>query len=201
MVPYPVPTGRFRAEYLQGNSRFIATLDHAETVDSARETIRAVRAEMPDATHHVYAMKVGFGTSVTEGMSDDGEPTGTSGPPILSILRGTEIGDVVVVVTRYYGGTKLGTGGLVTAYGNAAREVLAVAATILRVPRMRVVYTMEYTHFQRVRDEITGADGIIVGEDFSDAVRLSADCPTAILETLHRTLLDATAGRITIRLS
>ncbi len=99
------------------------------TVDEAKAFLAAVRAEMPDANHHVYAYRVGFGNSVIEGMSDDGEPSGTSGPPVLAVLRGSGIGDVIVVVTRYFGGTKLGTGGLVRAYSEGARAGLESLAT------------------------------------------------------------------------
>jgi putative IMPACT (imprinted ancient) family translation regulator len=79
---------------------------------------------MPNASHHVYAFRVGHGNSIIEGMSDDGEPTGTAGPPVLAVLRGTQIGDIIVIVTRYFGGTKLGTGGLVRAYPEAAQIAL-----------------------------------------------------------------------------
>ena len=112
------PTGRRLPFPIRALSRPLAA---STTVKEAKAFLAAVRAEMPDANHHVYAYRVGFGNSVIEGMSDDGEPSGTSGPPVLAVLRGSGIGDVIVVVTRYFGGTKLGTGGLVRAYSDAAR--------------------------------------------------------------------------------
>src|SRR5512142_772503 len=130
MSSYFVPASTVRAEHEVSRSRFIATLSNTATVQEARAFIAAVRAEMPDATHHVYAFKVGYGASVTEGLSDDGEPTGTSGPPVLAVLRGAEVGDVAIVITRYFGGTKLGTGGLVRAYSDAARAAVAAMTTI-----------------------------------------------------------------------
>ena len=135
MDGYPVPAETIRIENVVVNSRFIATIGPAASVDEAKAFIAEMRAAMPDASHHVYAYKVGFGGSVTEGMSDDGEPSGTSGPPILAVLRGANLGDVVIVVTRYFGGTKLGTGGLVRAYGNAARAALQGLPTRLRFPK------------------------------------------------------------------
>jgi uncharacterized YigZ family protein len=115
MTRYLIPAGTVRVETEVSRSRFIATLGMAETAEAARAFIAGVRAEMPDASHHVYAFRVGYGASVIEGLSDDGEPSGTSGPPIMAVLRGAPVGDVVLVVTRYFGGTKLGTGGLVRA--------------------------------------------------------------------------------------
>src|SRR5260221_4857347 len=106
---YRVPVASVRVDHEVSRSRFIASLANAPTVQSARETIAAIRAEMPDASHHVYVFKVGYGASVIEGLSDDGEPTGTAGPPVMAVLRGAEIGDTVIVVTRYFGGIKLGT--------------------------------------------------------------------------------------------
>ena len=88
MTKYPIPARTTRVETVVVNSRFIATIGRADTVAEARQFIQAARDEMPDATHHVYAFRVGYGGSVTEGMSDDGEPSGTSGPPVLAVLRG-----------------------------------------------------------------------------------------------------------------
>src|SRR5690348_4882092 len=118
MTRYRIPAATTRIEHEVSRSRFIATLGNAATVEAARGFIAEIRAEMPDASHHVYAFKVGYGSSVTEGLSDDGEPTGTAGPPVLAVLRGADIGDAALVVTRYFGGTKLGTGGLVRAYSD-----------------------------------------------------------------------------------
>jgi putative IMPACT (imprinted ancient) family translation regulator len=83
MPRYPVPDGKYRAEYLQSNSRFIATLLPVATMEEAREALAQVREEMPDATHHVHAARVGFGSSVTDRMSDDGEPSGTVNDHII----------------------------------------------------------------------------------------------------------------------
>jgi len=113
---YPIPAQTVRTETTIKRSRFIATLGYANTVVAARTFIQQIRAEMPDATHHVYAFRIGYGGSVIEGLSDDGEPAGTAGKPVMAVIRGADLGDVVIVVTRYFGGTKLGTGGLVRAY-------------------------------------------------------------------------------------
>ena len=134
-MPYPVPQSRTRTEIKVSNSRFISTIDRADSVKEAQAFIRSIREEMPDASHHVYAFKIGHGSSISEGMSDDGEPSGTSGPPAMAVLRGSGIGDVVLVITRYFGGTKLGTGGLVSAYGAAAKAAVAELATEEKIKR------------------------------------------------------------------
>ncbi|MCX7792579.1 MAG: YigZ family protein, partial [Chloroflexaceae bacterium] len=115
---YPIPAGRARAELLVLNSRFVATAGPAPDVEAAKAFIAAIRQELPGASHHCYAFLAGHGASVIAGMSDDGEPAGTAGRPMLAVLRGSGLGDVVVVVTRYFGGALLGTGGLVRAYGD-----------------------------------------------------------------------------------
>src|ERR671921_1142335 len=94
-----------------------------------------IRAEMPDAAHHVYAYIVGHGATTTLGMSDDGEPSGTAGRPVMAVLKGSGLGDVALVITRYFGGTLLGTGGLVRAYGDAAKAVLAILPRTEKIER------------------------------------------------------------------
>ena len=116
---YPVPTGEAVIEIEVKRSRFIGYAAPAATVEAARGFIESVRQRHPDASHHVYAFEVGHGASVTHGMSDDGEPSGTAGRPALVVVENHELGDVVAVVVRYFGGTKLGTGGLVRAYTQA----------------------------------------------------------------------------------
>jgi uncharacterized YigZ family protein len=120
-----VPGGEARVEQRAGNSRFIATAGPAFTVDEARTFIARIRAEFADATHNVPAYVIGHGQTTVAHCHDDGEPAGTAGRPILAVLQGSGLGDGVVVVTRYFGGTKLGTGGLVRAYGDAAKAALA----------------------------------------------------------------------------
>ena len=125
---YLIPAERFRTEIVIRKSRFLTTVQHANTVAEARESHRGLwQRNVRMANHHVYAFRVGYGNSVTEGMSDDGEPTGTAGPPTFAVVRGSNIGDLVLVTTRFFGGTKLGTGGLVRAYTESAQEALLLA--------------------------------------------------------------------------
>src|SRR5712691_9310414 len=151
MAGYRIPAASVRVEHEVSRSRFIASLAYTPTVADARAYIGAIRDEMPDASHHVYAFKVGYGASVTEGLSDDGEPTGTAGPPVLAVLRGAQVGDVVLVVTRYFGGTKLGTGGLVRAYGDAARAAIAAMKTEGKIERRQLGLTVPYSLYEPIK--------------------------------------------------
>jgi uncharacterized YigZ family protein len=198
MSRYPIPKGTTRIEYRQSNSRFITTMAPVFTVGEAKSFLQSIRNEMPDATHHVYAYIVGFGSSVTEGMSDDGEPSGTSGPPTLAVLRGSGIGDVIVVITRYFGGTKLGTGGLVTAYSSATKEVIQQAPTEMKVHRIEAALTTPYHHFERIKKLILEFEGIIDNEAFATDVTLNFRLPKEHLETLRSQIQDMTAGSVAV---
>ena len=126
MSRYPIPATRARVEEVIRRSRFITTAAPAATPDAARAFIAEMRAEFPDATHNCYAFVAGPpGSTAQAGLSDDREPSGTAGRPMLAVLLGSGVGDIAVVVTRYYGGTKLGTGGLVRAYSGGVKAVLA----------------------------------------------------------------------------
>jgi uncharacterized YigZ family protein len=123
---YPIPAGRARVEEVILRSRFITTAGQAATTEAARAFIAEIRAEFADASHNCYAFVAGPpGSTAQIGMSDDGEPAGTAGRPMLAVLLGSGVGDVAVVVTRYWGGIKLGTGGLVRAYSSGVKAILA----------------------------------------------------------------------------
>jgi uncharacterized YigZ family protein len=194
-----VPAGRARAEIRAANSRFIATAAPADTVVSARAVIAAIRAEMPDATHHVYAYIVGHGATTTLGMSDDGEPSGTAGRPIMAILRGSGLGDVALVVARYFGGTLLGTGGLVHAYGDAARAVLAALPRAEKIERRALAVALPYAAYEPARRLVSAYAGSIVEETFAADVTLHVLLPAAQLEAFTLALGEATAGQAAMR--
>src|SRR3954467_13767905 len=138
-APKLIPASSARTEIRASNSRFIASAAPAATVEAARRFIAGVRAEMPDASHHVYAYIVGHGATTTLSMTDDGEPPGTAGRPVMAVLKGSGLGDVALVVTRYFGGTLLGTGGLVHAYGDAAKAVLTILPRAEKIERRELI--------------------------------------------------------------
>lgn len=199
MSRYPVPAETLRVETRAGNSRFITTIRRADSVAAAHAFLRSIRAEMPDATHHVYAFRVGYGASVAEGMSDDGEPSGTSGPPTLAVLRGADLGDVALVTTRYFGGTKLGTGGLVAAYTAAAKAALAALKTTPRIDRTAYEITIGYAQLEPLRRALRELECIVSDEAFGEDVRLIVLTPDEAIPRLQALLRDLTAGRGEIR--
>jgi uncharacterized YigZ family protein len=196
MQRHLIPAGEARCEIRVVNSRFVATAAPVFTVDEARTFIARIRAEFADASHNVPAYLIGHGATVTAHCHDDGEPSGTAGRPALAVLRGSGLGDVAVVVTRYFGGTQLGTGGLVRAYGDAVREVLAVLPRALKVPTHTVDISVPYSTFERVRLLIKARHGQILQEDFAAEVRMTARFAVEQLPTFQAALQDMSNGRL-----
>ena len=193
---YLIPTQTHRVTTAVSNSRFFTTIGHISTVDEAKAFLAGVRSEMSDANHHVYAYRVGFGNSVIEGMSDDGEPSGTSGPPILAVLRGSGIGDVIVVVTRYFGGTLLGTGGLVRAYSDAAREGLATLPTERKIEKRVLGIELPYHYFEQVKRLIAQHSGTLDEETFAAEVTILVSFPVDRIAGFSADLIELTAGSV-----
>ncbi len=193
---YLIPAERRSIELSIHRSRFIATGGYVPTVDAARAFIAQQRSLMPDAHHHVYAFKVGFGSSVIEGMSDDGEPSGTAGPPILSVLRGADIGDIVIVVTRYFGGTKLGTGGLVRAYSDAARALLAELPTRLKLDLQTLRLETSYALYAPIRRLIVAFGGQVQDEVFAGEVTIIAALAAEAVPEFTQQLDELSAGAV-----
>ncbi len=181
--PYRIPAASTQSEIVIRKSRFLTIIQRASTVAAARAAIAKLRAEMPDANHHVYAFRVGFGKTVTEGMSDDGEPTGTAGPPTLAVVRGSDVGDIVLVTARYFGGTKLGTGGLVRAYTEGAQLALSQLKTELKVERRLVGIELPYSLYNVVKLLIDAHNGAVEEEIFEAEVLVTA---RFIVSDLHR---------------
>jgi uncharacterized YigZ family protein len=129
-------------------------------------------------------------------MSDAGEPSGTAGPPILSVLRRTDIGDIILVVTRYFGGRKLGTGGLVKAYTEAAKIGLSALKTEQRIPKSLVQIQTSYSAYAGIQRLISQQEGSIQEEVFSESITIIAAFPTSSLPTFSSLLLEITAGKV-----
>ncbi|GAP11009.1 uncharacterized protein, YigZ family [Bellilinea caldifistulae] len=189
-----VPANEWRAEITIVNSRFIAIAAPAFSVEDARNFIQRIRSEFADATHHVPAYLIGHGTTVIEHCNDDGEPVGTAGKPVLSVLKGSGIGNIVVVVVRYFGGTKLGSGGLVKAYQQVTKAVLAELPLAKQVKACELVCIVGYSDYQKVRRLIENKDGEVIEENFTDRVSLKVQIPLSNLTDFERSLGDLTHG-------
>ena len=195
---YLVPAQRLRTEIIERKSRFITTVARADTVEAARAMIAETRDEMPDANHHVYAFRVGFGNSVTEGMSDAGEPSGTAGPPTLAVLRGSGIGDIALVTTRFFGGTKLGTGGLVRAYTESAQVALRALPIEQKVHRRAIGLELPYSLYNIVTRLIDSHGGKVEDETFDAQVMLIARFIESDLQVFLPSLRDATSAQVEV---
>jgi uncharacterized YigZ family protein len=196
MSRYPIPARETRTEILVVNSRFIATAAPVFSVDEAKDFVARIRAEFSDASHNVPAYLVGHGASVTAHCHDDGEPSGTAGRPALAVLQGSGLGDVAVVVTRYFGGTKLGTGGLVRAYSNAVRAVLEILARAEKVRTHTVLVATPYPFFERVRLAVEAHHGEILDEEFAADVTVTARFPVEQVGGLQAALQEMSNGTL-----
>jgi uncharacterized YigZ family protein len=199
LTPYHIPTHTHRTVLVISRSRFIATLGHAADAAAARAFIDRVRAEFPDATHNCWAYVAGPpGSTAGIGLSDAGEPHGTAGRPMLDVLLHSAIGEVAAVVTRYYGGTKLGRGGLVRAYGGAVQRALAELPTVLRVERTALRITAPYGDADAVRRVLAESGSELRDEGFAEVVRWRAAVPAAAAAQVVREIVDRTAGRAVV---
>lgn len=194
--PYLVPLTEIRREQTVVNSRFIATLAPAFSIDEARASIKRIREEFSDATHNVPAYIIGGGNTVTEYFSDDGEPSGTAGKPALTVLRASGLGDVVLVVARYFGGTLLGTGGLVKAYTEAAQSVVNAVERGQRAPVHVAMAAIPYNLLERVRLLVVKNHGKILGEDYAGDITLTLKFPVENYESFQTDLREISAGKI-----
>jgi uncharacterized YigZ family protein len=195
-TPYPIPSGEVRAEIKVVNSRFIATLAPAFSVDEARTFINRVKEEFNDANHNVPIFLIGHGDSVTAHCSDAGEPSGTAGRPALAVLQGSGLGDVAVVVTRYFGGTKLGTGGLVRAYSDSVRAVLEKVERSARVMTDTVMLAFPYTYLERVRRMAASCGGTILDEEFASDVTVTARFRVEDTPLFQAQVVELTSGTV-----
>ena len=194
--PKLVPAGEHRVELAVVNSRFITTIRPASSAEEAREFIKEIREEMPDASHHVPAFIIGHGNSIQEHCQDDGEPSGTAGRPALSVLRGSGIGDIAAVVTRYFGGTKLGKGGLVRAYQDAVRMALESLPLAQKIATVTLAFVVPYSFFERARLIVEEFEGEILAEDFTEVVKMEARFTRPEAESFKQALYDRSNGTV-----
>lgn len=197
---YPVPARPHRVEEVIQRSRFITTLAHAPDEGAARTFLHTIREEFPDATHHCWAFVAGPpGSTASVGMSDDGEPHGTAGRPMLTTLLHSGVGEVVAVCTRYYGGTKLGTGGLGRAYSGGVKRGLESLPVFTKVDRALVEVEVGYGQVDGLQRLLSDVDGKVEREAYGARVVYEAAIPEAALPRFQRSLADLTSGEGQLR--
>ncbi len=178
-------------------SRFITRLAHTPGVEAAKAFVAQMRAEYPDARHHCFAWVAGAPDDSQQlGFSDDGEPAGTAGKPMLAQLMGSGVGEITAVVIRYYGGVKLGTGGLVKAYGGGVQQALTQLSTLRKVPLTEYTLQCDYAQLAGVEALVKQHDGLIIHSDFQASVQLHIALPHLQLPEFTAKLTDFSRGAL-----
>lgn len=173
-----MPARVHRTESVVERSRFIATVGPAATVDEARALVAGVAGEFPDASHNCWAYVVGPpGDTGRIGMSDAGEPRGTAGRPMLNALLGSGVGDIAAVVTRYFGGVKLGTGGLARTYAACVKEALAGLPVVEHVPMTELRFAASYAGDRELMHLLDEAGAVVLEKSYGAEVLLRVSVP------------------------
>ncbi len=194
------PAREASAEYIVKRSKFIGTVSPAFSESDAENFVASIRAKYPDATHNVYAYSIGTGTPLDR-LNDDGEPKGTAGYPILDVIHKRSLRNVVCVVTRYFGGTLLGAGGLLRAYGKTANLALDEAGVLKYTYHSLMRVRVEYDQFGRVQRELETRGCIVRDVSYGEAVQVEVYVKEEDTPLLSRRLTDLTSGKALITVS
>ena len=192
MKEYLVPTGDGEAQFIERRSRFIGHIFLTETEEEALARLKQMREQYWDATHNVYAYIIRDGATR---FSDDGEPQGTAGIPVIDTLKKAGVVDAVVVATRYFGGILLGGGGLIRAYSHTASIALAAARKITMRECLLLSLSCDYSLYGKVAALVAENGGVVDGTEFLERVNLRFHLDPEQLPALEKRLADATSGR------
>ncbi|WP_038906739.1 IMPACT family protein [Dickeya oryzae] len=197
MQSYPVPAAPVSVDEDIKKSRFITLLAPACGVEAARYVIQQAREQHPSAAHHCWAYVAGSPVDSQQlGFSDDGEPSGTAGKPMLAQLMGSGIGEIVAVVIRYYGGIRLGTGGLVKAYGGGVQHALKQLSVHQKVMYQNYRLQCDYALLPQVESVVLALQGNIVSTEYAGDVALQLAFPITAVEEAARRLRDISRGAL-----
>lgn len=189
----PAETVEFSEEIKK--SRFITFIAHTEGIDAAKAYIQSIKEQFPDARHHCWAFVAGRPDDSQQlGFSDDGEPTGTAGKPILAPLLGSGMGEVTAVVVRYFGGIKLGTGGLVRAYGSGVQQALKLLPTKTKVPQLCFSVACEYSLISLLEQVVEQYHGQVLSSEYTDKVTFILSLPAVHSDEVEVKLRDISRG-------
>lgn len=183
------------AELMVKNSRFRSELESVDTPEAAREVWRLRKTQYDNGGHIVYAFIVGAQGNI-QGCSDDGEPSGTAGRPTLEVLKGSGLTNVILTTARWFGGTKLGTGGLVHAYTASAQAALENIRTRELVPMRELDFSVPYALYEQVKRLLAAAGFETKQEDFLSDIRIRGELTAAALPDLRTRLRDLSNGKI-----
>lgn len=196
---YLIPANNIEVEQVIKNSRFITYARKVASPKDAKYELSLIKEVHPDARHHCWAYICGKpGQTTLLSMSDDGEPSGTAGKPMLNVLQHKDVGDILVVVVRYFGGVKLGTGGLVRAYSSSVQQVMEELATEMKVEMCELQFTVAYELEGAIRRFITEKGYTESQTEYTDQVRFTLTLPLESRNEFSNELTELCAGRVVI---
>ncbi|MFS2223248.1 IMPACT family protein [Pantoea sp. B65] len=185
------------SEEIIKKSRFITLLAHTDGVEAARAFVQRIKSEHHAARHHCWAWVAGAPNDSQQlGFSDDGEPSGTAGKPMLAQLMGNNVGEITAVVVRYYGGIQLGTGGLVKAYGGGVQQGLKLLTRVQKVPMRPFRLCCDYSQLADIERMIKRFDGQLLDSEFLAEVAINLALPHARVEGFAKNLSDFSRGTL-----
>ncbi len=194
-MTYPVPANQVETLYEVKKSKFIACAAYTNSRDDAKALLDSVKQRYPDARHHCWAYVIGNPNSpVCAAMADDGEPSGTAGKPIFNVLQHKNIGDIMIIVTRYFGGIKLGAGGLVRAYSSAAQQAIDALEIRHDVKFENFNIATDFKHEQFIRHLVEQAGGKIARCDYSQEVTMQIQLPASQTEEFNEKVASVTSN-------
>ncbi|MCW8879923.1 MAG: YigZ family protein [Kangiellaceae bacterium] len=197
MPTYLVPAEPVDVEEIIKNSQFITRLRNVASVEAAKGFIKELNQRYPDATHHCWAYIVGDPKATTLlGCSDDGEPSGTAGKPMLNVLQHSHIGDVVAVCTRYYGGTKLGTGGLTRAYGGGVKLAMESIVTKQKIEFKALSFNLDYSQLKDCEHLLKDFQSENYSVDYQTQIIVKIDIAHEQVDTFKQALENKFKGQI-----
>jgi len=198
--PYQVLSAPLMVQTEVKRSKFLAYISPTSSVKEAKAFIQQIKQKHPDASHNCSAFVAGRPeNSVDIGYSDDGEPSGCAGRPMLNVLQGSDIGEITVVVTRYFGGTKLGTGGMARAYGGAVSAVLAQASTIEKSVSCVLMFTCDYQWTTAIEMLVKQFDVDIVDVNYSESVHYIVKVDVRQQATFSQLVFQRSNGQVTVK--
>ncbi|WP_424406888.1 YigZ family protein [Pasteurella sp. PK-2025] len=197
MIEYKIPKSAVIFEEEIKKSRFITYLQHVEGMAQAKAFWQQIKLQHPQARHHCWATVAGAPNDSQQfGFSDDGEPAGTAGKPMLSALQGHKIGEICAVVVRYYGGILLGTGGLVRAYGHGVQQALHILETTVKVERKSYKVRCDYGQINRLQLLCEKQDVVIFDQHFADSVKFELGIRDDKLTAFEHALIECFSGQL-----
>ncbi|MDA3903013.1 MAG: YigZ family protein [Desulfuromusa sp.] len=194
---YPIPAESFRCATEVKHSRFIATTEPADSAEAALAFISRIKQEFPDASHNCWAYLIGPpGSTDRIGLSDDGEPHGVAGKPMLTTIQHSGIGDIALVVTRYFGGTKLGKGGMVKAYTEVSKAALEQLKIAEKINWVKLSIQVGYQLLDNIERLLPEFEAKLTDKQFAEKICLTLKLPEENLSDLRTRLIDLSSGKI-----